>query len=337
MKLRGVISGFGEVAARGHLPGWLSRPDVSIVAIHDPIAERRQVALRLMGNVRVYDDLELMLSGESPDFVDVASPPALHGAAIRAALEAGAHVLCEKPLTLDLTEFEELTRIARSASRVLMCVHNWKHSPAYRLALDLADSGRLGELDLVTIDRLRVEPAGGGKSWRAATTLGGGILVDHGWHVSYLMQALMGGDAPIAVSAHLGMSAGGGVEDVADIRLRFSRGRLGRSHMSWRSPVRRTSASLYGERGALEIEGDRMIFTERGGTSEDRSVVDAPDDSYHAAWFGAVATEFERAASAGRDAPEAVRNLTEAITGLRVILAARESSARGGIEAEIGR
>lgn len=74
MTLRGAISGFGAVAARAHLPGWLSRPGVSIVAIHDPVAARRHHAINLIKNVRVYDDLELMLDGEALDFLDIASP-----------------------------------------------------------------------------------------------------------------------------------------------------------------------------------------------------------------------------------------------------------------------
>ena len=82
MKLRGAISGFGEVAARAHLAGWRTRENVTLGVIHDPIAERRHEAIRLIKNVRVYDDLELMLDGEAPDFVDIASPPALHGAGL---------------------------------------------------------------------------------------------------------------------------------------------------------------------------------------------------------------------------------------------------------------
>src|SRR5215469_13428219 len=104
MKLRGAISGFGQVAEQGHLPGWLRRPDVEIVAIHEPLAARRQAALRAIRNIRVYEDLDLLLAGEAPDFVDIASPPVYHAGAARAALEAGAHVLVEKPLCLGAGE-----------------------------------------------------------------------------------------------------------------------------------------------------------------------------------------------------------------------------------------
>lgn len=337
MKLRGVISGFGEVAALGHLPGWLSRPDVSIVAIHDPVSERRHLAMRLARNIRVYDDLELMLAGESPDFVDIASPPGLHAPAIRTALEAGAHVLCEKPLCLDIGEFEALRRVAAHGSRVLMCVHNWKHSPSYSRAIELVASGRLGPLTMLSIDRLRTQPAGGPGSWRAAGAPGGGILIDHGWHVSYLMQSLMGGDAPLAVSAYLEGRSDGEIENLADLRVRFPGARLARSHMSWRGPGRRTSAALYGERAALEIEGDSLILTDRSGKPEVLSVIDAPDDSYHAAWFAGVATEFEQAIASGPGSQTAVRNITEVLTALRLIEAARESSARAGVEIGLAR
>ena len=206
VKLRGAISGFGEVAARAHLPGWRTRDDLSIVAVHEPVSARRHEALRLIKNVRVYDDLELMLDGEALDFVDIASPPALHAAAARAALQAGAHVIVEKPLSLGLAEFDELARIARDNARVLMCVHNWKFAPPYAAAHDAIIAGRLGALRYAALDRFRVEPAGAGSAgakWRASAQTGGGILIDHGWHVFYLMRWLMGDASPLAVSARL--------------------------------------------------------------------------------------------------------------------------------------
>src|SRR5712671_4589785 len=110
-KLRGAISGFGEVAARAHLPGWRTRDDVGIAVVHDPLSARRHEAIRLIKSVRVYDDLGLMLDGESPDFVDIASPPAYHAESIRAALNAGAHVLVEKPLCLTLHDFNQLKEL----------------------------------------------------------------------------------------------------------------------------------------------------------------------------------------------------------------------------------
>jgi predicted dehydrogenase len=334
-KLRGAISGFGDVAARAHLAGWRSRSNIALGVVHDPISERRHEAIRLIKNVRVYDDLELMLDGEALDFVDIASPPGFHAGAVRAALNARAHVIVEKPLCLELGEFDQLAALAAKQGRVLMCVHNWKYAPAYAVARQAIDAGRVGEIRFISIDRLRTEPAGAGGSggqWRAGASSGGGILIDHGWHVFYLMQWLLGGDSPTAISAHLGAAGGGDVEDLADLRVGFSSGCIARAHLSWRAPVRRTSALIYGERGCIEIEGDRVTLTDRTGAAEDLSVADVADDSYHSAWFGAMAADFERAVTEGTNSPVARSNLVEARTAIVLIGAARESNrSRAGV------
>jgi scyllo-inositol 2-dehydrogenase (NADP+) len=311
------------------------RGGVALVAIHDPISERRHLAIKLAGNARIYDDLDLMLDGEAPAFVDIASPPAFHAAAVRRALEAGANVLVEKPLCLTAIEFEQLATLAAKKSRVLMCVHNWKHAPAYRRAYELIQSGAVGEVRYLSFARLRNGPAGaggssvGGERWRLAANTGGGILIDHGWHVFYLMQWLMGGAAPVAVSAHLGFQPDATVDDLADLRVEFPDGRIANAHLSWRSPTRRTSAVIYGERAMLEIEGDRIVLTPRSGISEVHSVADMPDDSYHSAWFAGIAADFKRAIGEGADGPIARENQGEVRCALALTEGAQRSAAGG--------
>jgi predicted dehydrogenase len=336
--LRGAISGFGEVAARAHLPGWRTRDDVGIAVVHDPVSARRHEAIRLIKAARVYDDLGLMLDGESPDFVDIASPPAYHAESVRDALNAGANVIVEKPLCLRLSEFDELAALAAKESRVLMCVHNWKYAPPYAAAHKAIEAGQLGEIRFISIDRHRTEPAGAGGSggqWRASAASGGGILIDHGWHVFYLMQWLLDGDAPAAISAHLESPTDGDAEHLADLRLAFSSGCIARAHLSWRAPVRRTSAVIYGDRGCIEIEGDRVTLTDRNGAIDDLSVADVADDSYHSAWFGAMAADFVAAIGAGPDSPIVRENLTEARASLALIEAARESATNRGLTVKI--
>jgi predicted dehydrogenase len=225
--------------------------------------------------------------------------------------------------------------LAAEKHRVLMCVHNWKYAPAYAVARRAINAGRLGAIRFISIDRLRTQPAGAGGSggkWRASSASGGGILIDHGWHVFYLMQWLMGGDSPVSISARLESPAGVEVDDVADVRIRFASGAVSRAHLSWRAPVRRTSALIYGELASLEIEGDRVVLTDRSGTTEDLSVADIADDSYHSAWFGGVAAEFEQAVTEGTNSPIAKVNLAEARVALMLIDAARKSSMNAGLE-----
>ncbi len=336
MTLRGAISGFGEVAARGHLPGWRTRPDVQIVAIHDPIATRRHEAINLIRNIRVYDDLELMLAGEKLDFLDIASPPAYHEATAQAALAAGVNVLVEKPLALEAAALARLTTASRKASRVMMCVHNWEHAPSYRRAHDLIASGRLGRVSYVSFLRLRSGPAGqggsaaigGGERWRLDLRSGGGILVDHGWHVFYLAQFLLGGAEPIGASARLVNAPDSAVDEVADVRVDFANGVIAYMHLSWRAPLRRTSAMIYGSDAILEIDENRLTLTTRGGTVEDHSVTDAGDDSYHPTWFGGMAEQLERAIREGCNGPTMRANLAEASGALAIIEWSRATGSR---------
>ena len=337
MKLRGAISGFGEVAAKAHLAGWRTRDNVSIGVIHDPIAERRHEAIRLIKNVRVYDDLELMLDGEALDFVDIASPPALHAAAARAALEAGAHVLVEKPLCLSLPELDQLAALAAARGKVLMCVHNWKYAPSYALARSLVDEGRIGDVLSISFDRLRVAPAGAGGAggvWRSSSGSGGGILIDHGWHVFYLMQWLMGGEAAARVAATMTLNSGG-IEEVAQIQVSFASGRNASAILSWRATERKTSATLVGASGRLQVENERVVLNTADGKIREFPVHDLPDDSYHSAWFSGMAAQFEAGITDGTGGSIANANLIEARNALSVIAAARTSAKNQGAPADI--
>jgi predicted dehydrogenase len=335
--LRGAISGFGAVAARAHLPGWLSRPGINIVAIHDPVAARRHQAINLIKNVRVYDDLELMLDGEALDFLDIASPPAFHAAAAKLALKANVNVIVEKPLCLTAGEFEQLSSLAVSNDRLLMCVHNWKYSPAYRRVHELISAGRLGQVQYVSLIRMRGGPAGSDpgetgndERWRLDSKAGGGILIDHGWHAFYLAYWLMGGDKPLSVSSYLRFDPDSEVDDFADLRIQFAGGRMAKVLLTWGAPVRRTTTEIVGTAGLLEIEGNKILLTERSGRSADYSLTDTPEDSYHAPWFTAAVGDYERVLNQGPHAELARVNLLEAATALRLTAAARRSAAQDG-------
>src|SRR5258708_36034177 len=149
------------------------------------------------------------------------------------------------------------------------------------------------------------------------------------------MAWLVGGETASEVAEHLGRPTGGDAEALADLRLVFASGCVGRAHLSWRAAVRRTSAVIYGERAMVEIEGDRVTLTSRNGLVEDLSVADAADDSYHSAWFGAMAAEFERAIGDGPDSQAARDNIGEARAAVATIQAMRNFARSGGTSVKI--
>src|SRR5215475_10191736 len=135
--LRGAMIGFGNVAAHGHVPGWLGRPDVQIVAVSDTNEARRAEADRFLPHACWYDSVETLLAKERLDFVDICTPPSSHTDLIRAALRRGVHVLCEKPLVTSPEDLAEISRLVTIERKVLYTVHNWHHAPIIEFVRDL--------------------------------------------------------------------------------------------------------------------------------------------------------------------------------------------------------
>src|SRR5258705_2916859 len=120
-RLRGAIIGFGKVAEIAHLPVWLARDDVTIVAVAEPDAARRARAAELLPTARLYGDpAALLREAATLDFVDIATPPALHAPLIVAAARAGLHVVCEKPLVVSTAEYRRGGGAGRHGRGVLL-------------------------------------------------------------------------------------------------------------------------------------------------------------------------------------------------------------------------
>ena len=157
--LRGAFIGFGNVAEKGHLPGWQARPGVAIVAAADAVAARRDTFLAAVPKGHWYDSVEALLSGETLDFIDLCTPPGSHAALIERLLGAGLHVLCEKPLVTRAADAEAVAKAAARARRAVHTVHNWLEAPICRHISALIDGGTLGALRRIHWETLRTQPA----------------------------------------------------------------------------------------------------------------------------------------------------------------------------------
>src|SRR6266851_7612860 len=115
--MRAAIVGVGNVALAGHLPAWLERSDVSIVAAGDPRESGRKELESRVPGIRWYASTRELLEQERLDFVDVCAPPALHAEISGKALERGLHVLCEKPLVMRPGDLPRLAGLAARSDR----------------------------------------------------------------------------------------------------------------------------------------------------------------------------------------------------------------------------
>ena len=155
--LRGAIIGFGGVAANGHLPAYLKSREAKIVAVVDRTETRRRAAEESLPGIATFATIEKLAAGAEIDFVDICTPPALHGEPMLDALRRGWNVLCEKPLLLDLADLEKVRRLARESGWSVVPVHNWKYAPIIRRATEALHAGAIGSLREIEIETLRIE------------------------------------------------------------------------------------------------------------------------------------------------------------------------------------
>ncbi|GAB6934302.1 MAG: Gfo/Idh/MocA family oxidoreductase [Bacillota bacterium] len=254
----GVI-GCGSIAKHRHLPEYAANPHAQIVAVCDVVRERAEAAASRYG-AEAYTDWRAMLKRGDLDAVSVCTPNDLHGPITIAALEAGIHVLCEKPMATSAEEAEAMIRAAESSGKILMIAHNQRFMKAHVKAKQILSSGALGRvLTFRTTfghagpETWSVEGAGGWFFRKERAFLG--ALGDLGIHKVDLLRWLLD-DEIVEVAALMGTleKADTDVEDNAVCILRTRRGVIGTMVSSWTyKPYEDNSTVLYCERGTLRI------------------------------------------------------------------------------------
>jgi len=184
----GVI-GVGNIATL-NVPGYLDHPDCDVVALCDPrpdVLERRAAE---WGVARTFTDVDAMLADPDIDAVEVLSPTPLHAPHVIAALEAGKHVSCQKPIANTVGDARRMVDAATATGRVLRITENCCHFPPLEKARDLIRSGVIGTPTVVRIKTVvgrtesqfqaDLDPAG--YTWRFNADSPGGHLFDDVMH-----------------------------------------------------------------------------------------------------------------------------------------------------------
>src|ERR1700748_1422254 len=271
-----AIAGFGFIAEKGHLPAYLTRRDFTIAAVADVCAPRRELARKLLPNARIYEDAASLFAGEKQlDFVDIATPPRDHASIACAAMQRGMNVLCEKPLAASVHEAELVLAEAPRCKWTVFPIHNYKFAPSMRAVRDIIDSGRIGAVNLVTLDTFRTQHARGVSEWlpdwrRIRGCAVGGIAMDHGAHTFYLVFDWLGGD-PLSITAKMSSTGAYDTEDNFTCTVSFPTG-VAMARLTWNAAVRKVIYTIHGDRGAIKLEDDDIEVSVKGQPVERRSI-----------------------------------------------------------------
>ncbi len=261
------IIGCGKIAQTRHLPEYAANPAVAIYGLYDLNAERT-AALAEQYGAKAFQSHQELLSDPAIDAVSVCTANATHCEVTVAALQAGKHVLCEKPMATTLSECEQMVEMAKKTGKFLMIGHNQRLARAHARARELILQGEIG--DIVTFrttfghggpETWTIDPA---NVWFFDKKLAAfGAMADLGIHKTDLIQFLTG-QCVVEVSAFIGtldkkLPDGSliGVDDNAICTYRMSGGAVGTMTASWTYyGAEDNSTVLYGTKGIMRIYDD---------------------------------------------------------------------------------
>jgi predicted dehydrogenase len=144
-KVRVGVLGAGRWANIAHLPGWARDPRCEVVAVCDVEKHLAEETAPKFGASVVSDDYRAIVGRDDLDVIDVCTPSHTHFELAMAALDAGKHVLCEKPVAFDFRETVRAAEIARSKGLKTKLGFTFRYSPAMLYMKELVDQGFCGE------------------------------------------------------------------------------------------------------------------------------------------------------------------------------------------------
>ena len=288
MKVGIIGASFAKAA---FLPALRNVPEAEVVAIASARMESARAAASQFGVPDAYDDWEEMLGAHDLDLVCIATPTFLHAPQTLAALECGAHVLCDKPTAMDALEAAQMLEAAESAGRIHMIDHELRFNPNRMRIAELIADGSLGEIrhvDITNVGSSWRDPASRPKGdWWSLAEKGGGRLGANGSHQVDLLRWWLGevewlsGAANVMVPDRVGRDSGepwkATADDVSYFTAQMESGAVAQVFMSGvASHDMGNETRIFGSEGTLTLHNkdERLFFARAGGDFEEITVSD---------------------------------------------------------------
>lgn len=340
--LRVGVVGTGLVARRAHLPAWDALPGARVTALCDIDAASLEAAGRAVPGAARFADYRALLDADV-DAVSVCASNAAHFPVALAALKAGKHVLCEKPLGISAAETVSLGEVADARGLVLMAQHQLRFADPGRAARACVLAGKVGRVYHARARALRRDRAPTLPGFIERDLAGGGAVLDLGVHVLDMALWLMDFPRAVRVSGSVGVNFARGdriaghwgawdrsrfsVEDFGTGFVHFENGSTLMLECAWlgHHGEEGLGCELFGEAGNLRWPSGELFSQ---GASFTRESLGAPGAGEpHAAAVRA----FHRAVTEGGESPVPWREAAASLA----ILEALYASAREGREMRV--
>lgn len=269
MKL--AIIGLGSIGRR-HL-GNFNAVGVDTLVGYDAAPAQRTAAAAQFPFAAVVPTLEAALDGA--DGVVVCTPPDSHLAIARVALERGAHLMIEKPLTQSVDGVEEVLRGCDARGLRVLTAYNWRYWPPMLLVERMLEDGRIGAVRAARTEyAYHLTTRYPGQDYRrfymADAKQGGGCLLDESHAIDY-MRWLLGEISDVSAVVDRVSSLDISTDDVADLTVRFASGAIGNIHMDLFAWNVHSHFELLGEAGVIQwrrFDNEVRVFDPKAGRWE---------------------------------------------------------------------
>jgi predicted dehydrogenase len=272
--LRWGLIGCGDIAEKRVAPALRKAPGSRLAAVARARAELAADFAARHGAERSYADWRALVADPELDAVYIATPVRVHVEQALAALAAGKHVLCEKPMAMSVAECERMIAAGRAAGRRLGVAYYRHLYPAVKRLRELLGKGELGDPVLLEIQAFeRFDPGPDHpRAWLLKKAeSGGGPMMDFGCHRLEILLDLLGPARQVRAELSNVLFKGREVEDTCSAHLRFDKG-IGILTVSHASREARDSVDLYCSEGSVHIDvlnqGRLRIVTPTGTREE---------------------------------------------------------------------
>jgi predicted dehydrogenase len=248
--LRIGVLGAARIAPSALIKPAKDNPDVVVSAVAARDGARARAFAAENKIPRVHDSYEALIADPDLDAIYNPLPNGLHGRWTRAALDAGKHVLCEKPFTANAVEAREIADVATKSNRVVMEAFHYRYHPLALRTEQILASGVLGELRRV--EAALCFPLPKFSDIRYNYALAGGALMDAGCYAVHMVRTF-GGSTPEVVSARAKLRDPR-IDRAMTAELKFAEGHTGQVRCSmWSMRLLEISTRIVGERGELSL------------------------------------------------------------------------------------
>ena len=250
----------------------LQSPATRLIAVVDRDLARAQKVAGSFSGVEATGDLDAVLRDPAVEAVAIATPAGTHLGVAMQAIEAGKHVLVEKPLAATYSDGLALCQAAERRGVVLMCDHTYCYTPAVQRIRELVHGGELGDIQFIDSVRINL-----GLVQRDVN-----VLWDLAPHdLSILDFILPDGVQPTAVAAHGADPIGAGQACVGYLTLQLPGGSIAHVHVNWLSPVKVRTTTIGGSKRTLVWDdlnpSQRISIYDRGVDLADPTTIQADD------------------------------------------------------------